>query len=93
MPEGRDGCREWGLQGCSSCRPQLHPKSIPGVRDAGPWMLSASAGAPERCPRAGMGSGKGSARMPRLQPPGRRGSSGQGCAGTGRVAPGRELNE
>lgn len=87
MAAGRAVCRD-----APPAQPGCTPKPRQGreQRDAGADKGRESS---ERCPRAGTGAGTGSARIPRLQPCGRPCSSGKGCAGTGRAAPGRELNE
>lgn len=93
MGAGRGGCMD-----APAADPGCTPKPSPGCEqwDAGPDDRGSSFQLqPEpRSDARGQGRVRGGfAWMPRLQPSGRRCSSGKGCAGTGRVAPGRELNE
>lgn len=93
MPTGRDGCGEGGLHGCPSCTARLHPKTTAG-------MLEQTRAAASSCTRRAQSDARGQGRVqgralhgcpgPALRPAVQQG---KGCAGTGRAAPGRELNE
>lgn len=85
----------WMAQLQPPVAPQNHPRGassgmLEQRTSAAAFSCSRSRGA---MPAGRDGRGGRFAWMPRLQPSGRRYSSGKGCAGTGRVAPGRELNE
>lgn len=93
MGAGREVCMD-APAADHGCTPN-HPRGASsGMLDqttgAAAFSCSRSRGA---MPAGRDGCGGRFAWMPRLQPSGRRCSSGKGCAGTGRVAPGRELNE